>query len=247
MKKKIFVIFIISLLLGATGCEGDTERLSNYAVHGIDISRHQSKVNWDAVAAEGISFAFVKATEGRRHADTFYCRNWAEMQRVGIKRGAYHFFRPSIDAKEQADNFIATVDMQYGDLPPVVDVELDDDMPREEVAKQLKMWLYLVELRYSIRPIIYTHYKFYNKFIAGEFDKYPIWIAKYGGEAPRLGGQARWWFWQYGNKGKIKGIDGYVDFNVFYDTREELDKICLSGAMLSGVDRQFLLAKQSKF
>jgi lysozyme len=247
MKKNIFVIFIISLLLGATGCEGDTERLSNYAVHGIDISRHQSKVNWDAVAAEGISFAFVKATEGRRHADTFYCRNWAEMQRVGIKRGAYHFFRPSIDAKEQADNFIATVDMQYGDLPPVVDVELDDDMPREEVAKQLKMWLYLVELRYSIRPIIYTHYKFYNKFIAGEFDKYPIWIAKYGGEAPRLGGQARWWFWQYGNKGKIKGIDGYVDFNVFYDTREELDKICLSGAMLSGVDRQFLLAKQSKF
>jgi lysozyme len=247
MKKNIFVIFLIGLLFSATGCEGDTERLSSYAVHGIDISRHQSKVNWDAVAAEGISFAFVKATEGRRHADTFYCRNWAEMQRVGIKRGAYHFFRPSIDAKEQADNFISTVDMQYGDLPPVVDVELDEDMPRDEVAKQLKMWLYLVELRYSIRPIIYTHYKFYNKFIAGEFDKYPIWIAKYGGEAPRLGGQARWWFWQYGNKGKIKGIDGYVDFNVFYDSREELDKICLSGAMLSGVDRQFLLEKQSKF
>jgi lysozyme len=247
MKKNIFVIFVISLLLGATGCEGDTERLSSYAVHGIDISRHQSKVNWDAVAAEGISFAFVKATEGRRYSDTFYCRNWAEMQRVGIKRGAYHFFRPSIDAKEQADNFIATVDMQYGDLPPVVDVELDDDMPREEVAKQLKMWLYLVELRYSIRPIIYTHYKFYNKFIAGEFDKYPIWIAKYGGEAPRLGGQARWWFWQYGNRGKVKGIDGYVDFNVFYDTREELEKICLSGAMLSGVDRQYWLARQSKF
>ena len=137
--------------------------------------------------------------------------------------------------------------MQYGDLPPVVDVEVDEGMTREEVAKQLKMWLYLVELRYSIRPIIYTHYKFYNKFIVGEFDKYPIWIAKYGGEAPRLGGQARWWFWQYGNKGRIKGIDGYVDFNVFYDSREELEKICLSGAMLSGVDRQYLLEKQSKF
>jgi lysozyme len=247
MKKNIFVILLIGVLFSATGCEGDTERLSSYAVHGIDISRHQSKVNWDAVAAEGLSFAFVKATEGRRHADTFYCRNWTEMQRVGIKRGAYHFFRPSIDATEQANNFIANVDMQYGDLPPVVDVEVDDDMPRDVVAKQLKMWLYLVELRYSIRPIIYTHYKFYNKFIAGEFDKYPIWIAKYGGEAPRLGGQARWWFWQYGNKGRIKGIDGYVDFNVFYDSREELDKICLSGAMLSGVDRQFLLEKQSKF
>lgn len=247
MNKNTYLISIICLLILATGCEADTERLSGYAVHGIDISRHQSKVNWDAVAAEGISFAFVKATEGRRHSDTFYCRNWAEMQRVGIKRGAYHFFRPSIDAKEQANNFIANVDMQYGDLPPVLDIEVDEDVPREVLAKQLKTWLYLVELRYSIRPIIYTSYKFYNKFIAGEFDKYPIWIAKYGGEAPRLGGQARWWFWQYGNKGRIKGIDGFVDFNVFYDSREELDKICLSGAMLSGIDRQYLLGKQSKF
>jgi lysozyme len=239
MKKNIFILFISTTLILATGCESDTERMSGYAVHGIDLSRHQSKVNWDAVAAEGIHFAFVKATEGRRYSDTFYCRNWSEMKRVGIKRGAYHFFRPSIDPKEQADNFIAAVDMQYGDLPPVVDVEMDDDMPREEVSKQLKTWLYLVELKYSIRPIIYTHYKFYNKFIAGEFDKYPIWIAKYGSsEAPRLGGAARWWFWQYGNKGKVKGIDGYVDLNVFYDSKEELDKICLSGAMLSGLDEK---------
>jgi lysozyme len=247
MKKNIFILFIGAALILATGCEGDTERMTNYAVHGIDLSRHQSKVNWDAVAADGISFAFVKATEGRRHSDTFYCRNWAEMKRVGIKRGAYHFFRPSIDPKEQADNFIANVDMQYGDLPPVVDVEMDDDMPREEVAKQLKTWLYLVEIKYSIRPIIYTHYKFYNKFIAGEFDKYPIWIAKYGGEAPRLGGSAKWWFWQYGNKGKINGIDGYVDFNVFYSTKEDLESICLSGAMLSGLEKQKSMNELSKF
>jgi lysozyme len=247
MKKNIFILFISSALILATGCEGDTERMTSYSVHGIDLSRHQSKVNWDAVAADGINFAFVKATEGRRHSDTFYCRNWAEMKRVGIKRGAYHFFRPSIDPKEQADNFIANVDMQYGDLPPVVDVEVDDDMPREEVAKQLKTWLYLVEIKYSIRPIIYTHYKFYNKFIAGEFDKYPIWIAKYGGEAPRLGGSAKWWFWQYGNKGKINGIDGYVDFNVFYSTKEDLESICLSGAMLSGLEKQQPMSESSKF
>ncbi len=247
MKKYILIPFIFGCLILMTSCEGDTERLTSYAVHGIDLSRHQAKVNWDAVAADGISFAFVKATEGRTHADTFYARNWREMKRVGIKRGAYHFFRPSLDAKEQADNFITNVNMQYGDLPPVVDVETDDDMPRDVVAKQLKTWLYLVEIKYSIRPIIYTHYKFYNKFIAGEFDKYPIWIAKYGGEAPRLGGAAKWWFWQYGNKGKIKGIDGYVDFNVFFDSKEELDRICLSGAMLSGLDEKTLIQGNSKF
>ena len=248
MKKILFSIYISTTLLLLTGCEGDTERLTTYAVQGIDLSRHQSKVNWDEVAADGVSFAFVKATEGRRYADSFYCRNWEEMRRVGIKRGAYHFFRPSMDAKEQAENFMATVDMQYGDLPPVIDVEIDEDMPREEVAKQLKTWLYWVELKYSIRPIIYTHYKFYNKFIAGEFDKYPIWIAKYGGgEAPRLGGSAKWWFWQYGNKGKVKGIDGYVDLNVFYASREELDRICLSGAMLSGLEKPFMTTEKKAF
>ena len=244
MKNLILRTIIGGLLILMAGCEGDTERLAGYAVHGIDLSRHQSKVNWDIIAAADIKFAFVKATEGRRYSDTFYCRNWEEMQRVGIKRGAYHFFHPSMDAKEQADNFIATVDMQYGDLPPVIDVEIDEDVPREELAKRLKTWLYWVELKYSIRPIIYTHYKFYNKFIAGEFDKYPIWIAKYGGEAPRLGGAAKWWFWQYGNKGKINGIDGYVDFNVFYSTQDELEKICLSGAMLSGLEKQ--VKKQEK-
>ena len=155
------------------------------------------------------------------------------MKRVGIKRGAYHFFRPTIPAEEQARNFMNVVDMQYGDLPPVLDVEVDENLTREEVVKGIKDWLYLVEMEYSIRPIIYTHYKFYNKFIAGEFDKYPIWIAKYGGEAPRLG-SVQWTFWQYGNRGILRGVEGNVDFNVFKGSHEELEKICLSGAMLSG-------------
>ena len=228
---------IVISLLGAlfVGCESDTERRSDYAVQGIDLSHFQSRVKWDDVAAEGISFGFVKATEGRGHVDSLFCRNWDEMRRVGIKRGAYHFFRPSIDGAEQAQNFIRAVDLTYGDLPPVVDIETDDDLPREVVVEQLKAWLYWVEMQYSIKPIIYTHYKFYNKFIAGEFDKYPIWIAKYGGEPPRLGAGVKWWFWQYGNRGKLKGVDGYVDLNVFHGSREELETICLSGAMLSGL------------
>lgn len=210
--------------------------MAGFAVHGIDLSHYQAKVNWDTVATEGVQFAFVKATEGRQHLDKKYCDNWQEMKRVGILRGAYHFFRPSIDAEEQARNFMNIVDMQYGDLPPVVDVEIDEGLDREVVIEGLKKWLYLIEMEYSVRPIIYTHYKFYNQFIAGQFDnRYPIWIAKYGGDPPRLGGGVNWSFWQYGNRGKLRGVDGYVDFNVFSGSREDLEKLCLSGAMLSGV------------
>jgi lysozyme len=228
-----FTILCFTVLLAA--CESDTERIQGFAVHGIDLSHYQAKVDWDTVATEGVQFAFVKATEGRQHLDKKFCENWQEMKRVGILRGAYHFFRPTIDAEEQARNFMNVVDMQYGDLPPVVDIEVDEGMEREVVIASLKKWLYLIEMEFSIRPIIYTHYKFYNQYIAGEFDnRYPIWIAKYGGEAPRLGGGVQWSFWQYGNRGKLRGVDGYVDFNVFKGSREELEGICLSGAMLSG-------------
>lgn len=229
-------LFVITLLIAVfDSCESDTERIKGYDVHGIDLSHYQSRINWDAIAAQDITFAFVKATEGRQHQDTKYCENWEEMKRVGIKRGAYHFFRPSVPAKEQVDNFIKVVDMQYGDLPPVLDIEVEDNVSREAIIAGLKEWLYLIELKYSIKPIIYTHYKFYNKYIAGEFDKYPIWIAKYGGDAPRLG-SVKWAFWQYGNRGRLNGIEGHVDFNVFRGSLEELNKMCLSGALLSDTE-----------
>jgi lysozyme len=233
MNKNIVILLFLTLWFVA--CESDTVRIKGYEVHGIDLSHYQSNVNWERVAAQGISFAFVKATEGKQHTDVLFTQNWTQMQAHGIKRGAYHFFRPSVDGEVQAKNFINSVEMSYGDLPPVLDIEVEDDLPREVIIREMKAWLYWVELKYSIKPIIYTHYKFYNKFIVGEFDKYPIWIAKYGGEPPRLGTGVKWWFWQYGNRGKLDGIDGYVDFNVFHSTREELDRISLSGAMLSGL------------
>jgi lysozyme len=216
-----------------SSCETQTERIAGYTLHGIDISRYQGKIDWKAVAEQNVSFSFVKATEGKELQDKFFCENWEGMKREGIKRGAYHFFRPRLSARTQAENFMKVVDMQYGDLPPVLDVELEENLSREEIVAQIHEWLYLVELKYSVKPIIYTHYKFYNKYIAGEFNSYPIWIAKYGDIPPRLGG-AQWHFWQYGNKGRLRGIEGDIDFNVFYGNSTQLENMCLSGKMLSG-------------
>lgn len=232
MKRLILISFLAA---SQYSCNSDTKRLEGYAVQGIDLSHYQAKINWETVASEGISFAFVKATEGRQHLDKKYCENWQEMKRVGIKRGAYHYFRPTIPAKEQVRNFMNVVDMQYGDLPPVIDVEEDEGLSREEVVEGIRDWVEQIEIEYSIRPIIYTHYKFYNKFIAGEFDNYPIWIAMYSDSPPRLG-KVQWSFWQYGNRGLLRGVEGYIDFNVFKGSREDLEKMCLSGAMLTGAD-----------
>ncbi|MFM2266795.1 MAG: hypothetical protein RL757_236 [Bacteroidota bacterium] len=214
-------------------CEADTERITDYPVQGIDISRYQEKINWDTVATQGINFAFVKATEGRQHVDNSFKTNWAEIRRVKIRRGAYHFFRPAIPPREQAENFMEWVELGYGDLPPVVDFEVTDELPRDLIIARLRELLRMLEIEYGTKPIIYTYYKFYNQYIAGEFDQHPIWIAKYGNTPPRLAANVVWQFWQYGNRGKLNGIKGYVDFNVFNGSARQLDSLCLSGASLS--------------
>ncbi len=218
----------ISLLLLLFSCESDTIRLEEYQMHGIDVSHYQSRINWDAVADQDIHFAFVKASEGFYYTDSLYCNNWDEMQRVGIKRGAYHFFRPTIPAEVQVSNFCDLVDLDYGDLPPVLDVEVLDGVSKVDLITGIREWLYAVEIKYSIKPILYTNLKFYNRYLAGHFVEYPIWIARYNTREPRLACGRNWQFWQYGNRGRIKGIDGHVDFNVFYGNLEELDDLCLA-------------------
>lgn len=227
-----YVVGISILIVALTACEYKTVRLQRFEVHGIDVSHYQSRINWDSVMGEEIHFAFVKASEGISMNDTLFCRNWEEMKRIGLYRGAYHFFRPTLPAELQADNFLNTVEMEYGDLPPVLDVEVLDGASKVQLITGVRTWLYLVEIRYNLRPILYTNLKFYNKYLAGHFDDYPIWIARYNSREPRLACGRDWQFWQYGNRGRLSGISGHVDFNVFNGSLEELESLCFSPPLI---------------
>jgi lysozyme len=225
MGKRIF--FILSLALAFWACDSDTERRTDYAVQGIDVSHHQARIQWDAVAAENIQFAFVKATEGATHADSLFCYNWRELKRNGIRRGAYHFYRPSVPADVQAHNFMSWVELSPGDLPPVLDIEVLDGLATPTLLVELKTWLFLIEIRYGIKPIIYTSLKFYNKHLAGRFEEYPLWIARYAWREPTLACGSQWQFWQYGNRGRIAGINGPVDLNVFQGDLKDLEALSI--------------------
>ncbi len=219
---------IVAVIIIAYGCEQHTIRRYDYPVQGIDVSHHQSRIDWSIVATEGMHFAFVKATEGITHVDSLFCYNWDSMKQEGIIRGAYHFFRPKISPLEQADNFTRSVDIEFGDLPPVLDVEVLDGVSKESLINAVRTWLYYAEIRYGVKPIIYTNIKFYNKILAGHFNDYPMWIARYGFRPPTLANGRDWHFWQYGNRGKIRGIAGNVDFNVFNGSAKDLEAICLA-------------------
>ena len=122
-----------ALLLGFSlfffACNEQTVRKQGFGLHGIDVSHYQKKIDWGKVAAQDVHFAFIKATEGETYKDSFFCENWASIKAAGIKRGAYHFFRPTLSAEMQATNFIEMTELGNGDIAPVLDVEVADGNP----------------------------------------------------------------------------------------------------------------------
>ena len=204
---------------------------TRYSLHGIDVSKYQQVINWDTVKAmnvEGvqIQFAFMKATEGTNNTDQYFKRNWRKAKEAGMTRGAYHFFIASKDGTQQARNFISTVKLSPGDLPPVLDVEQKNGTSKAILQQRVKAFLYAAELAYGVKPIIYTNADFYKQNLKGEFDEYPLWVAHYLRPlAPRI--ERNWHFWQHSESGRVNGIAGKVDFNVFNGDSTEFEKLLL--------------------
>lgn len=190
-----------------------------YLIHGIDVSRYQQLIAWEEVKAMkvkdiSLGFAFIKATEGISNTDPQFRRNWKRAKATGITRGAYHFFIGSKDGRMQAEHFIKKVDLEPGDLPPVLDVEQMNGTPAVQLKKEVKEWLEIVENYYGVKPIIYTNVDFYKRNLGEEFDHYPLWVAHYYEQRqPRI--QRGWIFWQHNDNGNVNGILSKVDFNVF--------------------------------
>lgn len=230
MRQLLFIALLLLVFIFA--CDRPTERLTSYEVHGIDVSHYQGTINWPQIAAQDIQFAYIKATEGEWLQDSMFCRNWKASKAAGIRRGAYHFYRPSVDVRKQIANFVELVELEQGDLPPVLDIEVLDGITTEELIPNLKYWLNIMEVEYGMRPVLYTNVKFYNKHLAGQFDEYPTWIARYNDEAPQLASRNTWQFWQYGSRGRLDGIQGDVDFNVFDGTPKDLERLCHTGVIV---------------
>jgi len=190
-----------------------------YQLHGIDVSRYQKRVNWPVVKnmkVNGISvgFAFIKATEGVNFTDKQFKRNWKKLRENRIIRGAYHYLNANASGKLQAQNFINSVTLLPGDLPPVLDVESLGNSSPQILQNTVEEWLTTVEENYHVKPIIYSNAAFYNKYLDSKFSSYPLWVAHYlERHEPRV--ERKWQFWQHNEAGRVNGIDAYVDFNVF--------------------------------
>lgn len=192
---------------------------------GFDLSQFQGVVHWseiDSIESKfPLKFVFIRATAGNDRVDSQFLNNWEQAKKYHFVRGAYHYYRPNENSLEQAENFIKTVQLQKGDLPPILDIEkLPENQSLDSLKVGLKRWLKLVDEHYNVKPIIYTGEKYYIDFLKDEFSEYTFWVANYNFWVENI--KDDWLFWQFTEKAKIKGVDEFVDINIYNGTPKML-------------------------
>jgi lysozyme len=200
---------------------------------GIDVSHFQGEIDWFEVRSAGICFAFIKATEGAGMSDPLFGQNWRGAKRAGVLRGAYHFCRPEVNAEVQAQFFLQKLQDDAGELPPVLDLEVLTNCEPEQVIHNAQTWLQIVEDKLATRPILYTGSSFWRKTLKNStaFSGYPLWIAHYtNGPKPLLpSAWPNWTFWQFAQAGRVAGIQGEVDLDIFNGDAADLEAFCVPG------------------
>lgn len=222
--------------------KGERINYTSERIYGIDISRYQHgkgrkyyPIYWNRMRithlgkvsskrASGpidypVSFVYIKSTEGTSVRNRFYTADYRQARRHGLHCGAYHFFSTKSNATAQARYFIRHSLFRKGDLPPVLDVEPTHAQIMqmggvEAMFKAIRTWMSIVKRHTGVRPILYVNQTFVNKYLSMAPDikrDYNVWIARYGEYKPDV----KLVYWQLCPDGRVDGIHGDVDINVF--------------------------------
>ncbi|PZR99852.1 MAG: hypothetical protein DLM67_02865 [Candidatus Nephthysia bennettiae] len=207
---------------------------------GVDVSSAQhsngARINWPQVAAAGLRFAHIKATEGNYYVNPYFAGDYSTAKSSNLYPAGYHFAIPSAsDGTRQADFFldIASDSGARGTLPPVVDLEwnpYDSSQPcyglsSDSMVRWVADFKAEVQRRIHRRPAIYTSASWWNQCAGGDgsFAGDPLWVAAYDVSEPALpAGWSTWALWQYTSTGSIPGIEGEVDVSNFLGSQNDL-------------------------
>ncbi|MDR1743014.1 MAG: hypothetical protein LBR48_04245 [Dysgonamonadaceae bacterium] len=199
----------------------DSNTFSNkYVVRGIDVSHHNTFIDWNRLREGNITFVYMKSTEGTSHRDRDYHKNYRLAKEAGLKVGTYHFYTFGMDGKRQAEHFIRTSKIHSQDLVPAIDVEHSRfnifSRDRETVRRTLHELKRLEQAlfdHFEVHPVLYTNKECYKIYIKDHFPKNPIWICDLHAE-PR-DGIDNWVIWQFSHTGKIEGVEKEIDLNYY--------------------------------
>jgi len=229
---------------------GERMRYTTERIYGIDIAKYQHgkgrravPIHWDKLriihvgkrgssyvsgtADYPVSFVYIKSTEGTSIRNRFYLNDYAQARKHDIRTGAYHFWSVRTGGAEQATYFIRNTLFRDGDLPPVLDVEptnaqIAQSGGAERLFREIRVWLKAVERHTGVKPILYVNQMFVNNHLSKQPDlkrDYRVWIARYSEYKPDV----RLTYWQLCPDGRVAGILGDVDINVFNGYKSQFE------------------------
>lgn len=208
----------------------DGRQPASFPIKGMDAARFQTFVDWPKARTAGISFVFLKATEGGDLKDPKFRDHWRRAGRAGIKRGAYHFYYFCTSPEVQARWFIRNVPRARGALPPVLDMEWNPFSPTcqrrppaRTVRAEMKTWLDIVERHFGQKPIIYTTPGFYEDAGLKRLRGYEFWLRSTAKSLDQAFPGQSWRFWQYTSTARLPNTPGDIDINVFNGNRADWD------------------------
>lgn len=205
-------------------------------IEGIDVSRYQPDIDWEAVKADGMDYAIIRVgyrgygESGTLKIDPYFESHIEGATAAGLDVGAY-FFTQAItpeEAIEEANLVLETLEGYELTLPVYLDIEsITQDVGRLDSAK-LTVEEQTANCVTFCETIINGGYQagiYGNKYwLEEKLDskyletEYPMWLARYNKEPEYQGEYQRW---QYTEKGTVDGIDGFVDKNCYYERKLE--------------------------
>ena len=192
---------------------------------GIDVSSHNGAVDWPAVKTDGIEFAMLRigyrgAQNGILHEDEYIDANMEQAIQNHLRVGVY-FFSSATSSKEideEVDLVLNKIKGYKITMPVVFDMEefdqggrIDDLSMEQRTKLALRFCKKIKEAGYT--PMIYGNMTWlYQNYDFEKISKYPIWLASYSTRCPM---EDKFDMWQYSNQGRVNGIEGDVDINIY--------------------------------
>lgn len=198
---------------------------------GTDVSAAQGDVPWRTLAIAKLAFVYIKATESTTIVDPKFAQNWRMAKACGIPRGAYHVIHPSKPADAQAQHYLEQLAGDYGEMPPVIDIEVPTKKPFPAPAQyvdSVTTWLQQVEQASGHQGMLYFEHWYYRDILGAspKLGDYRLWAAQYS-DMPEDFTKWPWSFWQHDQP--VSWADRQWDQDRFNGTADQLAKAIADG------------------
>lgn len=185
---------------------------------GIDISEFQGEIDFEEVRRSGIEAVYIRVGAGE-YTDEYFAENYERAKAAGLKIGFYHYVtaRSVDEGRRQARFFASLAAGREPDMRLAMDFEYFGSLSVSQINAISEAYLDELTALTKREAVIYSDLSnARNIFSRALAEKYPLWAAQYGADEPSANGKWREWVgFQYTDEGRVGGIYGNVDRNIF--------------------------------